>query len=135
MKQQRNTRQRKMVLDTVWSEKTHPTADEIYLKMRKCDSQISRGTVYRNLHLLAENGEISHVHMPGADRFDWRMEPHYHMVCTVCGKVADVPVPYREELDPQISALTGYRISRHAAVFEGVCPECQKKQQDDGLKK
>ena len=56
MKQQRNSRQRQMVLDAVSTRCDHPTADQIYLDVRSKDDKISRGTVYRNLGVLSEDG-------------------------------------------------------------------------------
>ena len=56
--QRRNTKQRKLVLDAVRQSYNHPTADEIYNVVREQDDKISRGTVYRNLNLLADAGEI-----------------------------------------------------------------------------
>jgi len=124
MKSQRNTRQRKMVLDAVLIRRDHPSADQIYLHVRGEDPKISRGTVYRNLNLLVENSEVRHVEMPGVDRFDWRVEPHDHLLCRRCGKVTDVPVPYSVDLDRQISRQTGYAVEKHITVFEGLCPDC-----------
>jgi Fur family transcriptional regulator, ferric uptake regulator len=128
MKQQRSTRQRQLVLETVRARHDHPSADQIYIDARSQDERISRGTVYRNLSLLAENGDILHVKVPGADRYDCRTDFHYHLLCTGCGKVTDVPIGYRDELDGDVSRETGYLISRHRTVFEGLCPECRKKQ-------
>ncbi|MEG0996020.1 MAG: transcriptional repressor, partial [Clostridia bacterium] len=89
-----------------------------------------RGTIYRNLNLLAQNGEILIVRVPGADRFDCRLERHYHLLCTSCGKVCDVPLPYHAELDKEISQATGFAIAWHHVICEGLCPECQKLQAD-----
>ncbi len=125
MKPQRNTKQRKMVFDTVQARRDHPCADEIYLHVRGQDPKISRGTVYRNLNLLSENAEIQHVRIPGLDRFDWRVEPHYHLLCLQCGKVCDVSLPYRTELDQSLAEETGYEIAQHSTVFEGLCPDCR----------
>ena len=61
MKQLRNTRQRQLVLDAVRARRDHPSADQIYLDVRAVDGRISRGTVYRNLSILEESGEILHV--------------------------------------------------------------------------
>lgn len=58
MTQQRNTKQRKLILEVVQAHQDHPSADQIYAEVRKLDPKISRGTVYRNLNLLADNGEI-----------------------------------------------------------------------------
>ena len=68
--QRRNTRQRKLVLDAVRQSYNHPTADEIYNVVRAQDDKISRGTVYRNLNLLADAGEILSIKTPGGSRFD-----------------------------------------------------------------
>ena len=126
MKQQRSTRQRQLVLDAVRARHDHPTADQIYLDVRAADDRISRGTVYRNLSVLNDSGEILHVKVPGADRYDCRREPHYHLLCTGCGAVMDVPMPYRAELDREVASATGYEISRHRTVFEGLWPDCAK---------
>lgn len=64
--QRRNTKQRKLVLDAVRQSYNHPTADEIYNAVRAQDDKISRGTVYRNLNLLADAGEILSIKTPGA---------------------------------------------------------------------
>ena len=64
--QRRNTKQRKLVLDAVRQSYNHPTADEIYNAVRAQDDKNSRGTVYRNLNLLADAGEILSIKTPGA---------------------------------------------------------------------
>ena len=70
MKQQRNTRQRQLVLDVVRGRRDHPTAEQIYQSVREQDAHVSRGTVYRNLNLLCDNREIYRVVMSNSDRFD-----------------------------------------------------------------
>ena len=129
MKQQRNTRQRQLVLEAVRAHRDHPTADQIFLNVRALDDKISRGTVYRNLSQLSEAGEINHVKVPGADRFDRKLELHYHLICADCGKVCDAPIAYCEAFDQGLAEKTGYLVHRHRTVFEGLCPECQKKPQ------
>ena len=128
MKQQRNTKQRQLILEAVRERHDHPTADQLYLDVRALDGKVSRGTVYRNLNLLAQNGEVLIVRVPGADRFDCRLEQHYHLLCTACAKVCDVALPYRAELDSEIAQATGYVIQRHCVICEGLCPECQRAQ-------
>lgn len=127
MERQRNTKQRQMILDMVRARRDHPVADQIYLDARAVDSKISRGTVYRNLNVLTRNGEILHVKVPGADRFDCRLDYHYHLLCTGCGAVCDAPIPYDEQPDRAIEGLTGYAVARHRTVFEGLCPQCRAK--------
>ena len=130
MKQKRNTKQRQLVLEAVRSRCDHPSADEIYLSVREEDDKISRGTVYRNLNILAEDDEILHVRVPAADRYDLRTDRHYHMFCTGCGAVCDAPVAYNESYD-DMAESSGFKIERHRMIFEGLCPECIKKQKNN----
>lgn len=126
MKQQRNTRQRQLVLDAVRARCDHPSADQIYLDVRAIDDRISRGTVYRNLKVLVVQGEILQVKLPNIDRYEGQVDKHYHIICTGCGAVCDIPLPYHGELDKQAAKRTGYKIKRHRAIFEGLCPECRQ---------
>jgi len=125
VKQHRETRQKQIVLDAVCARCDHPTADEIYLDVRAADEHISRGTVYRNLNCLSESGQISRIKVPGADRYDRRRDIHYHMVCTKCGAVYDVPLEYNLAADKLLEEKTGFSITRHRTVFEGVCLKCR----------
>jgi Fe2+ or Zn2+ uptake regulation protein len=127
MKKQRHSKQRQIILDAVRSRCDHPTADQIYLDVRAKDDKISRGTIYRNLGILSENHEITNVKVPAADRYDLRLDRHYHIFCTNCGKVFDAPLNYHEEYDEQIEKETGFQINRHRLIFEGLCPECNNK--------
>ncbi len=127
MKQKRRTRQRQLVLDAVRARRDHPSADEIYLDARGKDDKISRGTVYRNLSVLAGDGEILHVKVPSADRYDLRTDRHYHMFCTGCGIVIDAPIEYQDTYDKAVETKTGFSVERHRTIFEGLCPECVKK--------
>ena len=125
MAQTRMTKQKQLVLATAGGRHDHPTADQIYLETRKADARISRGTVYRNLEQLSKTGALLHVKVPGADRYDCRLDRHYHLVCTRCGTVCDVPMAYREEADKQVMDETGFAVTRHRTIFEGLCPACQ----------
>lgn len=125
--QRRNTPQRKIVLDTVNARCDHPTADDIYNDVIKLNPRISRGTVYRNLHILADSGNIRHIKIPaGADRFDLRLDRHYHIYCVGCGKVADVEIPYSADMDTAAAKESGYEVAVHRTVFEGYCPQCRR---------
>lgn len=127
MKQQRNTKQRKLVLEAVRARFDHPSADQIYLDVRNQDDKISRGTVYRNLNILFQTGEVNQVKLPKSDRFEGRLDKHYHLQCLECGAVWDLPLSYDDDLDEQTARKTGYIIQRHRMTFEGICPDCQKK--------
>ncbi|HWQ50477.1 MAG TPA: transcriptional repressor [Terriglobales bacterium] len=127
----RNTVQRKLVLDIVRERRDHPTAEQVFEVARRRDCHISRGTVYRNLNLLSELGELKRLSMPvGPDHFDIQSDNHYHFCCRGCGTVTDAMLPYREEFNRVPDALTGYKIEWHRLVLVGLCPECQKKENE-----
>ena len=86
--QRRNTRQRKLVLDAVRQSYNHPTADEIYNVVRAQDDKISRGTVYRNLNLLADAGEIlsidAQLDAKASEQIGWHVTSHYTIFEGLC---------------------------------------------------
>ena len=128
--QRRNTRQRKLVLDAVRQSYNHPTADEIYNVVRAQDDKISRGTVYRNLSLLADLGEIQKLTPgQGPDRFDANVhptiDPHAHIICASCSRVIDVPLPFDAQLNAKASEQIGWHVTSHYTIFEGLCPDCR----------
>ena len=121
------SRQREMILDSVMGCCDHPTADTVYARVRALDPKVSLGTVYRNLNLLAETGQLRKISVPGgSDRFDRTLMEHGHIICTECGAVCDIVPENLAVLDKEISALTDFRISRCELILEGICPDCQR---------
>ena len=121
----RNTIQKRLVLDTVRRMTNHPTVEEIYERIVMEHPSVSKGTVYRNLNILAQQGEILRVQFPNAaDRYDFNTRQHYHIRCRYCGKVDDVEMPYLEHLQEQITDCHGFQPLSHQIVFEGICPAC-----------
>ena len=84
------SRQRESIMEFLRGRDDHPTADTVYMNIRRVYPNISLGTVYRNLSLLASLGEITRITCEdGADRFDAVTKPHYHVFCRRCGRVED----------------------------------------------
>jgi len=123
--ERRNTKQRQIILDAVRSRCDHPSAEQIYTQVKAIDPKISMGTVYRNLAVLNEEGQIQEVQTQGADTFDLITEKHNHLVCEKCGKVFDIDVEYDVKLDNQ-STKKGFVIQSHQTIFKGLCPKCAK---------
>ena len=79
------SRQRECIRDFLIHRIDHPTAETIYMNVRETFPKISLGTVYRNLSLLSELGEIQKISTGiGPDRFDGNTAPHYHFICQKC---------------------------------------------------
>jgi len=125
----RNTVQRTLVLEAVNRLRSHPTADEIYAEISKICPSISRATVYRNLQQLCEQGMIRRREIPGSpDRFDHNTGSHYHMRCTVCGRVEDADMEYLPALTQSVADSRGFLLTGHTIIFDGICPECRKRE-------
>jgi Fur family peroxide stress response transcriptional regulator len=121
----RDTKQKRAIMKVLQGTKSHPTADWIYNKVRKEIPNISLGTVYRNLRLMADEGEITEVDMCGThSRFDARRDNHYHFRCQRCDNVCDVEEPVHQELDKKAKAMTGFNIFYHVLEFRGTCNNC-----------
>ena len=121
----RNTIQRTLVLEAVNHLRSHATAEEVYDAIVQQHPHISKGTVYRNLNLLADAGEILSIKTPGGSRFDRTIEPHAHIICTSCSRVIDVPLPFDAQLDAKASEQIGWNVTSHYTIFEGLCPNCR----------
>ena len=122
------TPQRKVIWQIVTAKKWHPTADEVYHLARKKLPSISLGTVYRNLSQLVEAGKLKKVERAGeASRFDAEIEEHFHVRCTGCGKLADVPAEISETMLERARGASGYEITGYDLDFTGLCPECKQR--------
>jgi Fe2+ or Zn2+ uptake regulation protein len=127
-RERRGTKQREAILKVLRGTTSHPTADWIYDEVRKAIPNISKGTVYRNLKVLRETGQISELNLSGTvGRFEGRQDKHYHFRCERCGRVLDVDEPVDTELDHRVAAKTGLKISYHQLEFRGLCRDCQQR--------
>lgn len=121
----RNTIQRALVLEAVRALHTHPTSADVYEAVREQHPSISRATVYRNLALLAERGDVLRVEVPnGADRYDFNIAPHHHVKCANCGCVDDVELAFEDNLLNRVKSARGFQLTGYQVIFEGLCPSC-----------
>ncbi|MDM8000880.1 MAG: transcriptional repressor [Dehalococcoidia bacterium] len=121
----RKSRQREAILRVLRSTRSHPTAEWIYEEVRREIPNISLGTVYRNLRLLKEHGDILELEQAGTfRRFDGNASNHYHFRCEGCGRVFDIDEPVVSGIDERIEKKTGFRVSHHRLEFRGLCREC-----------
>jgi Fe2+ or Zn2+ uptake regulation protein len=132
-KQHRMTHQRKLVLEEVKKFASHPTADEIYERVRKRLPKISLGTVYRNLDILASCGYIKKMGPgPTQMRFDGDTHEHLHVSCITCGAFEDAPIELLQDpldnLENAVGRLTKFGIFGHKLEFIGLCSKCMEKE-------
>ncbi len=119
------TRQRELILNIIRSSDTHPTAEEIFRDAKKELPSIAYGTVYRNLSLMLDAGEIRLVEISdGSNRYDKNTEPHDHIICPLCGGVRDV---FWGDLTPMLSEMSGERVLSYELNLRAVCEACRGK--------
>lgn len=121
------TTQRKTVFALLIERKDHPTADQVYERVRQRIHIISRTTVYRILDTFVELGLITKICHPGsAARFDPRIEQHHHLVCMRCESIIDVDAGHLSKIIwPDVRGL-GFEIRDYQIHFRGVCAACRR---------
>lgn len=130
----KHSKQREALFNLLRSTHTHPTAAWLYNNLQKDFPHLSQGTVYRNLNILVEQKRIKVINVDGAfAHFDADMSVHNHVICTRCGKVEDAFMPSDERCDQTAAEVSGYRIDSHRFDFFGLCPDCQRLEQDEVL--
>ena len=125
------SKQRDCILKFMQNRHDHPTAETVYQNVRQELPNISLGTVYRNLNLLVELGQLRRISSgEGPDRYDCRLSPHNHFTCDRCGQMLDLDIELNENIyDLAPKAFEG-QIKEHTILFQGICPECLKKEQE-----
>ena len=104
------SKQRESIKNFLVTRYDHPTAE----------------TVYRNLNLLAEIGEIQKLSPGiGPDRFDGNPAPHYHFICRHCGCVMDLTVSGLDHINILAGQDFDGEIEGHITYFYGACPSCK----------
>ncbi len=121
----RMTKQRFIILNTVRSLGSHPTAYEIFQRVRQELPGVSLSTVYRNLNILVGQGDITTVRGLGKEvHYDHNLHDHCHVQCRICGKVSDVHTNFINPSCFNTHSVEGYIIEEVLITLTGVCPEC-----------
>ena len=127
--QHRITPQRIAVLKILAESKGHPSVEKIYEQVRKQFPTTSLATVYKNVALIKELGEVLQLGFPdGSNRYDGNKPyPHPHLICTECRKIIDPSLSALTDVTQELVEETGFKITNHRLDFFGVCPDCQNK--------
>lgn len=121
----RMTHQREVILDEIKKSTTHPTADELYERVKKKLPRISLATVYRNLEIMSESGLIRKLEISGRQkRFDWDLNQHDHIYCVQCHRVDNIDLADKKDVALPPGEDRGYKISGCRVEFFGICPKC-----------
>ncbi len=118
--------QRQLILETVQKSKQHMTAAQVYQLARKNCPHLSLGTVYRNLNLLVDIGQLRRIGVPGeADRYDWQLETHQHLFCRRCKKVLNLAMQ-SDALEALVQSCPGIQAEDYNFIVTGLCLDCKQ---------
>ena len=132
----RMTKQRRTILWALEMDESHPTADEVYERVRRELPRISLGTVYRNLDVMSEQGIIKKLEFGGSQsRWDGDPHQHYHIRCICCDRVDNVQYEPGSQLETAVATPANYRVVGYHLEFVGMCAECDKNIVSPGLGK
>lgn len=122
------SRQRESIKNYLLTTREHPSADTVYSHVKEEFPNISLGTVYRNLKLLANLGEIAKISSPDSvDRFDGFVQPHNHFFCTCCRRILDLDLSMEEisRLNQAAAETFDGQIESSNTIFYGKCSDCK----------
>ena len=123
----KRSKQREAIVRVLRSTSSHPTAEWIYEEVKKEIPNIGLATVYRNLRLLKEAGEVSEMGTSSdTAHFDGNTNDHYHFRCDRCGRILDLDEPIDTEIEARIARRTGLKVTHHHLELGGLCLDCQQ---------
>ena len=121
------TSQRKAVLEALKEARGHPSAEDVYLIVKRKNPRVALGTVYQALSVLEEIGVIEAKHWSESPtRYDLNVGPHLDIRCADCGEVSEIPGVELGGLEENIRHNTPYEVTRTTFVIEGLCPSCKE---------
>lgn len=115
----RLSRQRRMVLDLLWVEKSHLSARDIFEKLNNLGRNIGHTSIYQNLEALQTAGVIECLDRASGRLYGYRSDPHSHLTCSQSGAIQDLDVELPRELIDQIERHTGFAIETYTLHLTG----------------
>ena len=115
----RLSRQRRMVLDLLWTEASHLSARDIFERLNRQGRKIGHTSVYQNLEALQTAGVIECLDRASGRLYGYRSDPHSHLTCLESGAIEDLDVELPDALLKEIERRTGYRIESYTLQLNG----------------
>ena len=125
-KKARSTKQLKAIWEAIKDDDSHPSADQVYARVRERFPNVSLGTVYRNLQKLVADEKLQVLMIGRAQHFDPLTKRHQHFICEKCGRVFDVLVNTQDEIKPARLPHAGFKVTSHQLAFYGACKHCSR---------
>ncbi|MBN1503098.1 transcriptional repressor [Candidatus Woesearchaeota archaeon] len=120
------TNQRLKIMNYLKKVRTHPTAEQVYEEVKKELPAITLATVYRNLHLLADQGDILKLEINKEFHFDADTCKHQHFICRKCGKIIDIMDKDLSEYALEKVSSKNFKPECVTIIFRGICKNCRR---------
>jgi Fur family ferric uptake transcriptional regulator len=125
----RTTRQRLAVSELLAEQADFRSAQDIHATLRARGHAVGLATVYRNLALMAEAGEVDTLVTDDGETMYRRCGAahHHHLVCRGCGRTVEIAGPAVESWASAMAAEHGFtEVSHHLELF-GLCAQCSRR--------
>ena len=129
MKGLRNTPEREEIINEIFAVHDHFDVDELYLRLRRAGSKISKASIYRNLPLIKECGLIREIwHENGHMHYEpiYGQGHHCHLRCLKCGKVIEFVEKELGAIEKRLGTKYDFEIVEHRLDVTGYCPDCRR---------
>jgi Fe2+ or Zn2+ uptake regulation protein len=120
----RLTHRRQEVYEVLLEQRDHPTATEVFLRVKDRVPSISLATVYNCLETLTDAGLVKQVNLDRApSRYCPNLDEHGHFHCSQCGGITDID--FKDGTHQSHLRLPRGSVVNHVEVaIKGLCPEC-----------
>lgn len=124
----RHTKQKEIVLNYLRASRNFVSAQQLHHQLAAGGEVIGLATVYRQLNMLAQSGEVDTVRFKSQQLFRICDENthHHHLVCEQCGHTVDIEPPDDEGWIARTAEMHGYTVTEHTLEVFGLCPACRK---------
>lgn len=129
----RNTPEREEIIAEIFSDHNHFDVDELYIRLRRNGSKISKASIYRNIPLIMECGLIKDVWFEdGHMHYEhiYGHGPHCHLRCIKCGKVVEFVDRDLKDIETRIGKENDFQVIDHRLDLTGYCSKCRDKDKE-----
>ncbi|MCI1798356.1 MAG: transcriptional repressor [Bifidobacterium tibiigranuli] len=125
---QRVTRARMLIVKQLQEDDTFATAQTVYNRLFEKGRRVGIATVYRNLQIMAQDGELDSVRQNGEVyyRLCRDRHHHHHVVCRRCGRAVELEIPGLEQWVNSRAQSLGFSDVTHSIEIFGLCAQCRK---------
>ena len=122
----RLTPQRVELVRLIAASEGHPSAAQLYKRIKVRFPTMSQATVYKTLALLKDMNQVLEIDLRDDSRYDGnRPQPHPHLICMKCNKIVDGEASLDQEAIRKLEQVSGYTILRPQITLYGLCSDCK----------